>query len=53
MTLPEVAETLGLPLASVEQALALVQTLDPTGVARAAWANAWRSRRARRIAMTR
>jgi RNA polymerase sigma-54 factor len=32
MTLPEVAETLGLPLASVEQALALVQTLDPTGV---------------------
>jgi hypothetical protein len=27
-----VAETLALPLASVEQALALVQTLDPTGV---------------------
>lgn len=32
MTLPEVAEALGVPLALVEQALALVQTLDPTGV---------------------
>ncbi len=32
MTLPEVAEALGLPLARVEAALALVQTLDPTGV---------------------
>jgi RNA polymerase sigma-54 factor len=51
--LPEVAETLALPLASVEQALALVQTLDPTGVGARSWANASRSRRARRIATTR
>ncbi|MBB3359263.1 MULTISPECIES: RNA polymerase factor sigma-54 [unclassified Novosphingobium] len=32
MALPEVAEALGLPLSRVEAALALVQTLDPTGV---------------------
>ncbi|NMN05810.1 MULTISPECIES: RNA polymerase factor sigma-54 [unclassified Novosphingobium] len=32
MSLPEVAEALGVPLALVEQALALVQSLDPTGV---------------------
>ncbi len=31
-TLPEVAQQLGVPLAAVERALALVQSLDPTGV---------------------
>jgi len=32
MSVPEVAEALGLPLSQVEHALALVHTLDPTGV---------------------
>jgi len=32
MSLPEVAEALGLPLAAIERALGVVQALDPTGV---------------------